>query len=122
MRAYLCLCKYLWVFVQKHRGPYGNVCGGLMPRVQVHDEDVKYLLVVQPPAMLVLGLDQAVHHVRARPGEAFCPRRPPLVQKTLQHRHQLLASLKYSAGALVSVSSACQYISIDFACKIIGRE
>ena len=58
-----------------------------MPRVQVQDEDVNDLLVVQPPPMLVLGLDQAIHHAHVRFGESLRRRRPPLVQDTLQHRY-----------------------------------
>ena len=65
-----------------------------MPRVQVQDEDVNDLLVVQPPPMLVLGLDQAIHHVHVRLGDTLRRRHPPLVQGTLQHRYQLFASLK----------------------------
>ena len=38
--AYLCHCKYFWIFLQEHRSPHGDVCGGLMPRIHVHDEDV----------------------------------------------------------------------------------
>jgi len=38
--AYLCHCKYFWIFLQEHRNPHGDVGGGLMPRIHVHDEDV----------------------------------------------------------------------------------
>jgi hypothetical protein len=65
------------------------VAGGLVAGVEVHDEDVDDLVVVEPAPVLVLGLDEPVHHVDAAAAAARRPLvGPPLVQHALQHRHE----------------------------------
>lgn len=65
-----------------------------MASVEIHDEDVDYLLIIQFPAIVILGIHQIVHHVFTLLRFISCLHCSSSIQDAFKCLHQHLSRLR----------------------------